>query len=356
MRLHWLFPAVCAMALAAGRAQEPRQPGATPTLQPGMQAPPLQVSRWPKGGPVAELKDRVFLVVFLATWSAPCRAAIPHLSALQRRHAEHLTVVAVASRDPIDTIEQVTKFATDPGNSIAFSVAFDDGARTNAAWMQAAGQEVIPTAFLVSRDGTLLWIGPPMLVELVLAEALAGTLTAARAAELRAAMEQRLRTVLGRCRRDPKQGLPEMAAWLEQQPFLCGIVEAAAFEVMLADHPAEAQAIGARVVDRAIARQDVAALNGVAWAIVDPAGRCRQKDLALAERAAKAALAASGERDPDVLDTWARVLFCKHDVEGAIAAQKKAIALLANAKDAAPARAGLTTVLLEYEAALQRGK
>jgi len=72
---------------------------------PSMPGDALQVARLPEfsltdlaGRPLdrASLAGKVTLVEFWATWCAPCKTTVPWLGALQRAHADDLTVVAVA--------------------------------------------------------------------------------------------------------------------------------------------------------------------------------------------------------------------------------------------------------------------
>ena len=65
--------------------------------QSGTKSPPVTVFRDTRGRVVrlAELRGRVVLLNFWATWCPPCRAEIPELVRLQREHASSLQVVGV---------------------------------------------------------------------------------------------------------------------------------------------------------------------------------------------------------------------------------------------------------------------
>lgn len=102
---------------------------------------------------------------------------MPHLSTLQEAYPEDVTVVGVTGEDAAT----VGKFLLEASpervtwsEAIKYRVVLDRNGMTNAAYMQAAGQGGIPTAFIVGREGRIEWIGHPMQIDIPLAMVVTG--------------------------------------------------------------------------------------------------------------------------------------------------------------------------------------
>ncbi|RJP33160.1 MAG: TlpA family protein disulfide reductase [Phycisphaerales bacterium] len=144
--------------------------GAAPRLKVGDMAPPLAIAEWVKGEPVdlaAGKGKHVFVVEFWATWCGPCQYSIPELTELQKVYGDKgLKVIGVTSPDLRgNTLKAVKRYVEERNDTMAYTVAFDDQTKTNDAWMMAANQYGIPTAFIVDRSGKIAWIGPPLVPE-----------------------------------------------------------------------------------------------------------------------------------------------------------------------------------------------
>src|SRR5262249_46640344 len=126
------------------------------------------VEKWLKGSEVSNFeKDHVYVVEFWATWCKPCKESIPHLTELQKEYKDKVTIIGVnVTEDPKytpETLTKVDKFVKDMGDKMSYTVAFDGAARgMDKAYMEAANQNGIPTAFIINGEGKVAWIGNPL--------------------------------------------------------------------------------------------------------------------------------------------------------------------------------------------------
>ncbi len=176
--------AVPAAAIKPQPAQAPVAPPAPlPVLRVGMPAPAFKVAKWFKGAPVERLDvGKLYVVEFWATWCGPCKVSIPHLTELAHKHTGQVTFIGVSVWErPTEKTDDaifalVEPFVTDMGDKMDYHVAADGIDRTMATnWMNAAGRNGIPCAFIVGRDGRIAWIGHPAAMDKVLEEVVAGT-------------------------------------------------------------------------------------------------------------------------------------------------------------------------------------
>jgi cytochrome c biogenesis protein CcmG, thiol:disulfide interchange protein DsbE len=147
-RRAWLrrAAALCAAAAAwplAARAND---------LKLGAPAPPLVLHAL-DGRQIAtrDLRGRVVVATFWATWCDPCREELPLLSAYAARHARDGLVVLGFSLDGADALPEVRQ--------VAATLSFPVGLLGNP-WAGGYGRIWrIPVSFVIDREGILRYDG-----------------------------------------------------------------------------------------------------------------------------------------------------------------------------------------------------
>ena len=97
----------------------------------------------------SDLRQKPVIVDFWATWCGPCRASMPHLSAMQTRYEKQgLTVIGLSVDE--SGPQGVKKFANQLGVKFTLAMANDDV-------LDAYGPiRSIPTTFFINRKGDIV--------------------------------------------------------------------------------------------------------------------------------------------------------------------------------------------------------
>jgi thiol-disulfide isomerase/thioredoxin len=132
----------------------------------GRPAPELEINRWLIGEPLtlADLRGRVVMLEFWATWCKPCQEMFPHLTSLyDERSQEGLEIVAITRHymayagTPEAMAEELNLIqSTVDTHGVKFPVAVADDERLQAIY----GANGLPTVVLIDRQGFVQYAGP----------------------------------------------------------------------------------------------------------------------------------------------------------------------------------------------------
>jgi len=337
--------AVLAAGAAAGLAQPGGQSETRPggfvdvaphTLGVGDPAPALAIGQWIKGEPIESfVEGRVYAIEFWATWCGPCIAGIPHLSEVQERHKDHLDIVSVTSADPSNTLEAVTEFVAARDGEMGYRVAFDDLDRTSTLYMEAAGQNGIPCAFVIDKHARIAWIGHPAdpafegTIEAIIRDEFdpAAAVAARKLAdERRARLESAQRELHAAWNAGETETAFDLADEIvETDPQLMSSWAWWKFEALMVgvNQPARGQAY-ARSLMIGHYREDAQMLTRLAYGIADSIG-VEGADLDLALEIAERAVALRLGQDSQTLATLAMVRLAREEYDEAVAVLQRAV-------------------------------
>lgn len=306
-------------------------------LEPGKPAPTLDHVKWLKGEPIKQWeKGQVYVLDFWATWCGPCVASIPHVNQLQKEYADKGVHVIGVAIWPNDRMTPTKEFVDKKGDDMAYTVAEDvDGAEA-AAFMAAAGQNGIPTAFVIDKSGKVAWIGHPMqgldeVVDLVVKDKYS-------VAEVQKKEEQ-IQKLVGKLRDayyaskwdDVAKIADEMLAFDQKKLSAAAVYKYLAL-VKLDDGnetPSKARVWGTHVISTLYA-DDADSLNALAWHIVGPQSELSgdEVDSEFAVMVAEKAAKLTNNEDINVLDTLARAYFVNGDTQKAGQTEDTAIGII----------------------------
>jgi len=114
------------------------------------EAPPeIKLDEWIT--PQPDTAGKPVLLEFWATWCPPCRKSIPHLNELHDKYKDKsLVIIGVSDEDPAAVKDFQKGTPMNYPNGISKDL------------VQKYGVNGIPHAFLIGKDGKLIWRGHPM--------------------------------------------------------------------------------------------------------------------------------------------------------------------------------------------------
>ncbi len=311
--LTWAVILTCPGLAAAAEAK----------LKVGDKAPPLSIKHWLRGKPVSLEKAKaedVTVLEFWATWCGPCRVSAPHMSKMQETFKKRGVTFIGISNEEKKTIEAFLKGGFDA--KMKYTLAVDDNNKTNKAWMEAAKQQGIPTAFVV-KGGTIQWIGHPMdALDLKVAELCGDKDYAKRVTRLRK-LEEDFQKAAQSEKWTGAVKIADEILKIEPDNFRMQFAKYHLLIVKL-EQVAEGAKFGRGLVAGC---EDPNNLNLFAWQTLTNDDFSKARDLELSMTAARKAMKLTSDKDPSVIDTYARVLADSGDLKGAIEWQTKAVQL-----------------------------
>jgi thiol-disulfide isomerase/thioredoxin len=122
-------------------------------IEVGASAPPFRMPRY-LGGSLSldELRGKIVLLDFWATWCPPCAAEMPSLAKLAREYQDRDLVVVAASRDEGESAAaQVGTFIARRAPDLAANVVFADDPTASDYRVES-----LPLLYLIGRRGDIL--------------------------------------------------------------------------------------------------------------------------------------------------------------------------------------------------------
>jgi thiol-disulfide isomerase/thioredoxin len=352
MKNQWLLALMaCFVTACSGNAAV--------TLKVGDPAPKLQTGKWVQGEPVKDFeKGKVYVVEFWATWCGPCKTSIPHLNELYSKYKDKgVVVIGQDCWEQDETL--VAPFVKKMGSDMTYRVALDDKSKMDkgamaVTWMDAAGRDGIPSAFVVNKQGKIAWIGHPMeMTEKLWDEILSDKYDMAKAAadyekeaakaEKEQASQQEMQALSAKLTKavqdqkwDEANGVVDEIAKLNPEDAISPQLVRMKLLLMQKKYD-DAYKVAGSLSD---ANPDEARLQlAMAWTIVAQPG-LERRDTVLAEKMAERANKAEEGKNPSVLEVLARTQFMNGKKDAAIATEQKALDLVP-ANQSAPLKTNL---------------
>jgi thiol-disulfide isomerase/thioredoxin len=318
--MRYLLPAVALVGLVpvTGGADQPKPEKPARTLKVGDPAPPLKAGKWLQGEAVRAFEPgKVYVIEFWATWCGPCIAFMPDLAELQQQYQDQgVTCIGFSARDllgvPNNTEEKAAAFVKKRGPKLGYTFAFADDPTAADAWMKAAGREAIPCTFVVDRTGHIAYIGNPLYLPEVLPRVVSGTRTAQAVSDEVGAIAREWDAATAALFPDHRAGLRALRDFEARYPSLANNLLSVRAKLSLLPKVGEideAKQVAEAVVAKAIKQDNPSSLAQVAALLRNGPGKESKELLAVAVKAAEAAVRVAGDNDArariDLAETYA---------------------------------------------------
>ncbi|MGZ2505082.1 redoxin domain-containing protein [Rhizobium leguminosarum] len=162
----------------------------------GSPAPSIKMLAWLQGAPMPVFQPGwIYILVYLSTTCGCCETALSDLETLQEMYRDiGVEVIGVVAKEPAPTADEarslVETWLADRLSNSDVRIAYDYTGEMDKHWMDASLSFWVPQAFVVSRNGTIAYIGDPNSLECILDHVVDGSWDSS--AEAREAEKERL--------------------------------------------------------------------------------------------------------------------------------------------------------------------